>query len=546
MAITKIFTESVLAKYVRTIQATPRDLIVNPTLLFSCAVYALAGLPTTWDQGSSSVVPSLPGFQNQFHIESGAKADDIQNFISIIYIGYAIGAALSFFINDRIGRRWSFRLYTAVWIVGQVIATLSPGWSALYTARIISGIGIGSLSVTGPMSIVELAPSEIRGLLTAWYTVIMGIALFTSIFSVYGIFLHMPSNKLQYQIAWFSPAIFMALAIVASFFVSESPRWLMMAGKRKEAAAVLVNLRRLPTNHPRLQKEIKEIEDSVTGIRSSFAGIVKETFTVPSNLRRLQQALLSYALAQLSGANSVTSYFIPIMSIMGIGGGTSESMFLSGMYGFSKFIFSLVASFFFIDALGRRRSLFIGITLQLISHVYIGVFIKYHQEGPVSSSASQAAIAAVFFHAFGYAVGLFVLPYIFGGELWPNHLRSFGGAVSQTFHWLFIYAIKYSIPSLLKTTNNWGAFLFFAVWCFLALIYVFFMVPEISGLSVEEIDYLFKGSWFNAYKRTGQHPVIDSVETGNSKLSTESGNKNPVTELSLVKVATGHAPASDK
>jgi hypothetical protein len=197
----------------------------------------------------------------------------------------------------------------------------------------------------------------------------------------------------------------MALAIVASFFVSESPRWLMMVGKREEAAAVLVDLRRLPADHPRLEKEIKDIEDSVTGIGSSFTGIVKETFTVPSNLRRLQQALLSYALAQLSGANSVTSYFIPIMSIMGIGGGTSESMFLSGMYGFSKFIFSLIASFFFIDALGRRRSLFIGITLQLISHVYIGVFIKYHQEGPVSSSASQAAIAAVFFHAFGYAVG---------------------------------------------------------------------------------------------------------------------------------------------
>ncbi|EXM15470.1 Sugar/inositol transporter [Fusarium oxysporum f. sp. vasinfectum] len=488
-AVTKIFTESVLAKYARTIKATPRDLIVNRTLLFSCAVYALAGLPTT---------------------------DDIQNFISIIYIGYAIGAALSFFINDRIGRRWSFRLYTAIWIVGQVIASLAPGWPALYTARIISGIGIGSLSVTGPMSIVELAPSEIRGLLTAWYTVVMGIALFTSIFS-------------------FSPAIFMALAIVASFFVSESPRWLMMVGKREEAAAVLVDLRRLPADHPRLQNEIKDIEHSVTGIGSSFAGIVKETFTVPSNLRRLQQALLSYALAQLSGANSVTSYFIPIMSIMGIGGGTSQSMFLSGMYGFSKFIFSLIASFFFIDALGRRRSLFIGITLQFISHVYIGVFIKYHQEGHVSSSASQAAIAAVFFHAFGYAVGLFVLPYIFGGELWPNCLRSFGGAVSQTFHWPFIYAVKYSIPSLLKTTDNWGAFLFFAGWCFLALIYVFFMVPEISGLSVEELDYLFKGSWFNAYKRARRHPVIDSVEAGKNKLSTEPGSKNPVPELSLVK-----------
>ncbi|KAF4461053.1 quinate transport, partial [Fusarium albosuccineum] len=521
MAVTKIFTESVLAKYVRTIRATPRDLMVNRTLLYSCAVYALAGLPTTWDQGSSSVVPSLPGFQKQFDIESGAKADDIQNFISIIYIGYAVGAAASFFVNDRIGRRWSFRLYTAIWILGQLIATLSLGWPALYTARIISGIGIGSLSVTGPMSIVEIAPTEIRGLLTAWYTVAMGTALFTSIFCVYGIFLHMAPSRLQYQTVWFSPAIFMALAILASFFVSESPRWLMMADKRDEAVVALVKLRRMPADHPRLQKEIKDIEDSITGVRSGFVGIVKETFTVPSNLRRLQQALISYALAQLSGANSVTSYFVPIMSIMGLGGNTARSMFLSGMYGLSKFIFSLIASFFFIDALGRRKSLFVGISLQLISHIYIGVFIKYHQEGPVSSSASQAAIAAVFFHAFGYAVGLFVLPYIFGGELWPNRIRSFGGAVSQTFHWLFIYAVKYSIPSLLKTTDNWGAFLFFAGWCFLALIYAFFMVPEISGLSVEEIDHLFKGSWFNAYRRVRQHPVIDSVETDDNKIPEE-------------------------
>ena len=107
-----------------------------------------------------------------------------------------------------------------------------------------------------------------------------------------------------------------------------------------------------------------------------------------------------------------------------------------------------------------------------------------------------------------------VLPYVFGGELWPNRIRSFGGSVGQTFHWLFIYAIKYSIPSLLKNTDNWGAFLFFAGWCFLGLVYVFLMVPEMAGLSVEEVDALFKGPWFNAYKRVQRHPVIDSIESG--------------------------------
>jgi hypothetical protein len=179
----------------------------------------------------------------------------------------------------------------------------------------------------------------------------------------------------------------------------------MMVDKKDDAVSTLAKLRCLPTNHPRIEGEIQDIENSISGMGSSFVDIAKETFTVPSNLRRLQQALISYALAQLSGANSVTSYFVPIMSIMGLGGDSARSMFLSGMYGMSKFFFSIIASFFFIDALGRRRSLFVGIAMQLISHVYIGVFIKFHQEGPVSPSASHAAIAALFIHAFGYAVG---------------------------------------------------------------------------------------------------------------------------------------------
>lgn len=452
-----------------------------------------------------------------------------------MYIGYAIGAAGSFFVNDRVGRRWSYRLYTCIWIIGQIIAITAPNRGALYTARIVSGIGIGALSVTGPMSIVEIAPAEIRGLLTSWYTVVMGVALFTSIFCCYGLFLHMGAIRLQYQIVWFAPAIFMAGTIVASFFIAESPRWLMLRDRQDEAIHTLKELRRLPENDPRLLEEIRAIEDSIIGVNRSLAGVAKEVFTVSANLRRLQQSLISYALAQLSGANSVTSYFIPIMSIIGIGGSNGESIFLSGMYGFSKFWFSLIASFFFIDALGRRRSLFIGIAFQMVSHIYIGVYIKYHQEGSVSDSASQAAVAALFIHAFGYAVGtlrtlhikrgprltillpgLFILPYVFGGELWPNHLRSFGGAISQTFHWLFIYAIKFSIPSILKSMDNWGAFLFFAGWCFLALLYVFFMVPELSGLSVEEIDTLFKGPWFNAW-RVSKVDSLHGAENGDAK-----------------------------
>ncbi|KAF4930548.1 Quinate permease [Colletotrichum fructicola] len=522
--------------FLQALHSAPRAVISNRNLLFSSAVYAMSGLPPTWDQGSSSVLPSLPGFQQHFHISSGSNADEIQNFVSIVYIGYAFGAAASYFTNDRIGRLWSFRLYTSIWIIGQLVAILAPGMPALYAARIICGSGIGALSVTGPMSIVEIAPSEIRGLLTSWYAVTMGISLTVATFSVYGVYLHLPAIRLQYQVVWFAPAIFMALTIFASFFASESPRWLLVANRPEEALSTLSQVRGLPADHPRVETEFQEMrtsissamnrtEDGALGRRPTLKEVAKETFTVSANLRRLQQTLVSYAMAQMSGANSVTSYFIPIMKIIGVEGGVGNTLFLSGMYGFSKLMFSLISSFFFIDLLGRRKSLFIGITCQMLSHIYIGAFVKVHQEGQVSQSASEAAIAAIFVHAFGYAVGLFILPYVFGGELWPTRIRSFGGAVGQTFHWLFLYAIKFSLPSLLSSTHNWGAFIFFAGWCFIALIYVYLMIPEVSGLSVEEIDAIFRGPWFNAYKHF-KTPVIVGSESPADESSREPRGNN--------------------
>ncbi|KAI0484989.1 general substrate transporter [Xylariaceae sp. FL0804] len=508
-----------MARYVKAMRAAPREVIFNRRLLLSAALYAMCGVPITWDQGSSSVVPSLPGFQQYFGIDSGSNAAQISNYVSTVYIGCGIGAGLSFFVNDRIGRLWSLRLYMSIWVVGQLIATFAPNLAGLYVARVVSGLGIGPCTVLGTMSIVEIAPTEMRGLLASWFSVAMLASLFVSVFCVYGAFTTMAASRLQYQVVWFAPTVFVALCVAASFFLCESPRWLALVDRQEEAAATLEQLRGLPRDHPRIQAELREIRASIaheTGANGrGFRAILRETFLVPSNLRRVQQSLISYALAQLSGANSVTSYLVPILTLMGLGGGTTRSLFLSGMYSMAKFFFTLIASFFFIDALGRRKSLFVGVTVQMISDIYIGVYIKFKQEGNVTDGASQAAIAAIFLHGFGYAVGLLILPYVFGGELWPNRIRSFGSAMSQMFHWLFYYGVNAGMPSLLSQTNNWGAFIFFAAWCLIALTYVYVMVPEIAGLSVEELDAIFEGGWFNAFRSSQKPRVMVGVESGN-------------------------------
>ncbi|KAJ5179208.1 hypothetical protein N7492_002418 [Penicillium capsulatum] len=523
MTLKDILRKSSLTGYGKAIREAPREIIFNRYLMLSTLVYATGGVPVIWDQGSSSVIPSLPGFQDHFKISSGSNADEIRFFISIVYVGFGVGAALTFFINDLIGRIWSFRLYTLIWCIGSIMACCSPNVHVLYGARVIQGLGLGPLTVSGPMSIVEIAPAEIRGLLASWFMLLMGIGLFGSVFCALGVYLHVPVGKLQFQIVWFAPMILMGLCMVGTFFISESPRWLFLVRRREEAIASLVKLRGLPADHPRVQREIHDIEDDINRTaesvgNASFWAIAKETFTVASNLRRVQQTVLCYALAQLSGANLITSYFIPILAIVGVGGDTAHSMFLSGMYGVSKFFFVLIATFLFIDVLGRRKSLFVGATLQMCTHIYLAIYVRYTQKGPVPAAASNAAIAALFIHALGYAVGLYILPYIFGGELWPNRIRSFGGALGQAFHWLFIYGMQYSMPSILSSFNQWGAFLFFAGWCAVAIVYTYLMVPEVAGLSVEEIEELFRGPWFNAHRHKKPRVIDGELEAGGDDL----------------------------
>lgn len=503
-----------------------------------------------WDQGSASTLPSLQGFQQQFGISS-ESAGSTRNFISLVYIGDAVGAGLSFLLNDRIGRLRSFRLYTLVWMLGQLIAMISPAASMLYVSRVVSGLGIGALSVTGTISIVEIAPAEIRGLLTAWYSVCMGIALMVSTFCVYGVQLHIATSRFQYQIVMLAPCMFMSIWVVASFFLCESPRWLLLSGDDKNAIETLTRLRSLPIDHPRVQEEFGGIKESIqaesmacgfTSSPSDIVSIAKETFTVPSNLRRVQQVLILYMLPQLSGGNSVTNYFIPILKVAGVAGDSSQNLFLNCMYTLTKFVFSLLASFFFIDVLGRRNSLFTGVTLQMLSDIYLAVYISIQQQMSVSQLSSEAALLAIFIHAFGYTIGRFpfslpehntykltytlhlgllTLPYVFGGELWPNRIRSFGAAVSQSFHWLFHYAMTFALPSLLSHTHDWGAFVFFASWCFAALLYVFLLVPEIAGLSVEEIEEVFRGPWtvfgMRAARRQRHHLALDGHDQDDAR-----------------------------
>ncbi|KAI8306859.1 hypothetical protein K4K61_004114 [Colletotrichum sp. SAR11_59] len=361
-----------------------------------------------------------------------------------------------------------------------------------------------------------MAPKSIRGLMTLWFNVCMLGGQALGIFTVFGCSINISSeHSLQYQIPWFVQTFVPAIAVGLSFFSVESPRWLAIQGKQKDALDALVKLRGLPADHPYLEEEYALIETHLDDENQQsgdqgYLSIMKETFMVRSNLRRVQLTIVAYILAQFSGANSVSNLILTGQPRLLIGTFRLPTIFQrssvtlefragakvysSGLYAVAKMICCLVASLVFVDVLGRRKSLMIGITIQAACHAYLSGYLKYFTKDPdsVPKGASDAAIGIIYIHALGWAVGLYTLPYLFVAELWLNRIRSFGGALSQGFHWLFYFAITKATPSILSSMDIWGAFLFFVGWCILAFIYTLFFIPETSGLSLDEMDAIFQ------------------------------------------------------
>ncbi|KAI0474541.1 general substrate transporter [Xylaria cf. heliscus] len=512
-------TQSPIVKYVKDVRALPKEMF-HWRFFATAFAFALTGAAKGWDEGSASSISKLQSFQREYGLDTGNGSDNakISNIVSLVNVGAGIGAFLSFFLNDKIGRVQSMRIYIATYAVGSLISCFSYGnIGALYTGRIVAGLGIGACTVIGPMTLAEIAPKMIRGLITLWFNVSMLTTQGIGVFVVLGAYLNIsPTLHLQYQVPWFVQTFVPAICILLSLFAIESPRWLLLCNRRQDALKAIVELRGLPEDHPYVQEEWSQLSSHIEDENAQHKGkgyfsIIKETFVVRANLRRVQLIIVAYILAQFSGANSITNYLPTIIGLIGVTN-TETAIYVTGLYTFTKAIFCLLASLLFIDLVGRRKSLMIGIAIQIICQSYLAGYLKYFLESPdlVSKGASEGAIAFIFIHALGWAVGLYTLPYLFGAELWPNSIRSFGGAMSQGFHWIFYFGITKATPSLLYSFDTWGAFVFFAAWCIIAFGFTFFCVPETRGLGLDEIDRCFERP---IYKMRGTLAAIREIDS---------------------------------
>lgn len=401
-------------------------------------------------------------------------SDDASWIASFYLLGTIPGCIIAAFMVDRLGRKMSL-------LIGGIPLTLSyvlilVAWNpyVLYAARGIGGIGQGIAYVICPMYIGEIADKEIRGTLGSF------IKLMVTFGELYA---HAIGPFVSYQ--WLA---YSCLVIPLVFFISfpwmpESPYYLLMQNRQNNAMTSLKRLKRCVSSS-QLETDMEQMQKIVVRDLSD-RGRFWDLFGTPGNRRAVIVSIGLQLILQFSGICAVESYTQEILEEGDAGLPASMSVILLSMLQLIAGLGAVVL----VDKLGRRPLLITTSLLAGIALTIAGVFylVKF-QFGVNTIGYGWLLHSSVIFYELIIALGLNPLPYMMLGELFPTNVKGAAVSLANVVSSLlaFIVSKMYQVIS-----DNWGvyaAFSWFAISCYLGVIFIALLVPETKGKSLLEIQ----------------------------------------------------------
>jgi len=418
-------------------------------------------------------------------------------------VGCIIGSAVSGYLASNWGRKNSL-VFAGVMFFISALGSMEPEFLffehgvanlellvAFNIYRIIGGVGVGLASAICPMYIAEVAPSNIRGTLVSWnqFAIIFGQLV---VYFVNFIILGENANPIieamkvlnADEAAWTvstgwrymfgSEAVPAGLFTILICFVPETPRYLVMAGRDDKALAILQRINGLSVG-----KEIlSEIKNTVTekterlftyGVLCIFVGIMLSVF---------QQAV---------GINAVLYYAPRIFGDMGM----TDPMVNTVVMGVVNILFTLVA-IFTVEKWGRRPLLITGSIGMAVGA--FGVALTFG-----NASLSMVCMVCIMVYSAAFMMSWGPICWVLIAEIFPNTIRGKAVAIAVAFQWIFNWIVSSTFVPMfnMKTAGDpdfghWFTYGLYGAICVLAALFVWKLVPETKGKTLEDMTRLWR------------------------------------------------------
>ena len=375
--------------------------------------------------------------------------------------------------------------------MGAISASLASSALLLGLARVLLGVAVGGSSQAIPVYIAELAPREHRGSLVTAFNVAIGVGIATA--ALVGYFLHgVWSWRWMIGIA----AVPAAILLVSMFFLPETPRWLASKDRIDDARA---SLRRVRPEGEDTEGEVHELQNvtretreaKTRGWRGLWAPWVR-----PAVICGLGVA----AFTQLSGIEMMIYYAPTILKGAGFG---PDSALLSSMGIAVVYLIMTCIGLAVVDRVGRRRLSLLMIPGATIALLVLGTLFML---GMTSGRDAWWLVGCLLVYMAFNSGGLQVVGWLTGSEVYPLAVRGAGTSAQAGTVWVADLLVTVTALTLVEAIGTSGTMWVYAAMNVFAFLFIWFMVPETSGRSLEDIETTLREGRFlpAAGKRFGE------------------------------------------
>ncbi|PWN48606.1 hypothetical protein IE53DRAFT_185741 [Violaceomyces palustris] len=467
-------------------------------MLFVTCFASLGVFLFGYDQGVMSGIITDPYFKAFFNQPTSYE---VGTLVASLELGALVTSLACGRLADIFGRKKTLFCGAVIFSIGGLVQTFTTGYNSMLIGRVISGLGVGVLSMIVPTYQSEISPAENRGKLAC-------IEFTGNVFGyASSVWVDYLSSFIPSDMSWRLPlslqAVIGTILAIGSLLLPESPRWLLDQDRDEEGMRVLADLHGGgDPSEPRAKLEFREIKENVLLLRSqgdnSYSTMWKKY------KYRTLIAMSSQAFAQLNGIN-VISYYAPLVfeSAGWIG---RDAILMTGING-TIYVLATIPTWFLVDLWGRRIILLSGAIICGAALSLCGWFLYIDE-----SYTPQAVVGCVIVYNafFGYSWG--PIPWMYPPEIMPLAFRAKGASLSTATNWLFNWAIGEATP-ILQETIKWRLYPMHAFFCALSFVVVYFGYPETAGVPLEEIGALF-GDEINV----PQDEDSDDEETGDGRI----------------------------
>jgi SP family xylose:H+ symportor-like MFS transporter len=462
------------------------------TILGITAVAALGGLLFGYDTGV--IAGSQLYFTKYFQLSPGEQGWAVS---SALY-GCLLGALASGYLTKQISRKYTLICAAFLFSLSAWGSGIADSLTELVVFRIIGGLGVGMASMAAPMYIAEIAPPKERGRMVSYYQLAVVIGFFVVFLATYIIGggntagvseealeqIHNYNVDRGWRVMFWSELLPAVSFFFLLFFVPHSPRWLMLKSRQEDARKVLA---KITENEEEAAREFEEIVISLSDSEKHHS---IKLFSRSMGFVLFLGVMLSI-FQQVTGINAILYYGAEIFA-NALGYGPEDALKQQLWLGAVNLVFTFVA-IYKVDSWGRKPLFIAGTTGMFTGLMVLGITIYTQQMGVIS-------LLAILLFIGSFAMSMGPVVWVMLSEIFPNKIRSVAMSIAVAAQWLFNAIVANSFPVVSGSTINQEGFngalpyFIFAFFCVVTMVFVWKLVPETKGKTLEEMESLWDES----------------------------------------------------